>query len=155
MREESGVAPTQVSDLLNQVLAEGIDLAGQCKQAHWNVKGPTFIALHKLFDDITGEIQEYVDLVAERVVQLGHTPLGTIRVVAQRSTLAEYPLGIVTAAEHVTALSGALAAFGRSIATGMDTASQLGDAVTADILTQIARGIAKSLWFVEAHQHGA
>src|SRR5256886_9213319 len=94
----------QVSDLLNNRLAEAIDLQTQAKQAHWNVKGPQFIALHKLFDEINEAVVEYVDLLAERVVQLGGTAEGTARVVAERSELPEYPLTISTGEEHVWAL---------------------------------------------------
>ncbi|HEV8177019.1 MAG TPA: DNA starvation/stationary phase protection protein Dps, partial [Gemmatimonadales bacterium] len=79
----------RVADVLNQRLADCIDLQTQCKQAHWNVKGPTFIALHKLFDDINEDVEEYVDLLAERVVQLGGTAEGTARMVAGRSALDE------------------------------------------------------------------
>jgi len=67
--------------LLNQRLADCIDLQTQCKQAHWNVKGPTFIALHKLFDEINEDVEGYVDLIAERVVQLGGIAEGTVGVV--------------------------------------------------------------------------
>jgi len=145
-------AGMQVSTILNQQLADGIDLQSQCKQAHWTLKGPTFIALHKLFDEIHRAILEYVDLLAERIVQLGETPNGTVRIVALRSSLAEYPLNLTTASEHVAALSNALAAFGRSTRTGISEASDLGDPVTADILTEIARGVDQWLWFVKAHQ---
>src|SRR5207247_8327188 len=91
---------SQVSDLLNNRLAEAIDLQTQVKQAHWNVKGPQFIALHKLFDEINDAVVEYVDLLAERVVQLGGTAEGTARVVAERSELPEYPLTISTGEEQ-------------------------------------------------------
>src|SRR5690349_22526787 len=87
--------------LLNQRLADCIDLQTQCKQAHWNVKGPSFIALHKLFDEINEAVEEYVDLLAERVVQLGGVAEGTARVVAGRSVLTDYPLTAVTGADHV------------------------------------------------------
>src|SRR5213595_1488702 len=95
---------SQVSDLLNNRLAEAIDLQTQVKQAHWNVKGPQFIALHKLFDEINDAVVEYVDLLAERVVQLGGTAEGTARVVAERSELPEYPLTISTGEEHTSEL---------------------------------------------------
>jgi len=140
--------------LLNQRLADGIDLQTQCKQAHWNVKGPTFIALHKLFDDINAAAQEYADLVAERIVQLGGVAEGTVGVVAERSTLVDYPLGLTTGAEHVAALSDALAEFGRTIRLGIEEMNELEDAGSADILTEISRGVDKWLWFVEAHQQG-
>src|SRR5512146_736469 len=92
-------------ELLNQRLADCIDLQTQCKQAHWNVKGPAFIALHKLFDEINESVEEYVDLLAERVVQLGGIAEGTIGVVAERSNLSDYPIGLRTGEEHLAALS--------------------------------------------------
>ena len=144
----------QVVLLLNQRLADAIDLQTQCKQAHWNVKGPSFIGLHKLFDDINTDVEEYVDMVAERVVQLGGVAEGTARCVAERSTLREYPLEISSAGDHVDALSSALASFGRACREGIDQLDELGDADGADILTEISRGIDKWLWFVEAHQQG-
>src|SRR5262249_6780348 len=109
----------QAVALLNQRLADSIDLQTQCKQAHWNVKGPNFIALHKLFDEINEEVEEYVDLLAERVVQLGGIAEGTIGVVAERSTLAGYPLALSKGEDHVAALSDALAAFGRTARLGI------------------------------------
>ena len=142
----------EIIGLLNQRLADCIDLQTQCKQAHWNVKGPTFIALHKLFDDINGDVAEYADLIAERVVQLGGVAEGTVGVVAERSTLVDYPLGLSTGAEHVAALSDALAMFGRTVRLGIEEMNELEDAGSADILTEISRGVDKWLWFVEAHQ---
>lgn len=145
----------RVVGLLNQRLADSIDLQTQCKQAHWNVKGPEFIALHKLFDEINEEVEEYVDLLAERVVQLGGVDEGTARRAAERSSLREYPIEISSGEEHVDALSTALAAFGKGVRKGIDQADELGDADTTDILTEISRGIDKWLWFVEAHLEGA
>jgi len=144
----------RVADLLNKRLADSIDLQTQCKQAHWNVKGPTFIALHQLFDDINEDVEAYVDLLAERVVQLGGTAEGTARTVAQRSTLDEYPQALASGEGHVDALSSALAAFGSGTRKAIDQVDQLEDADTVDILTEISRGIDKWLWFVEAHQQG-
>ncbi len=141
----------RVASLLNQRLADCIDLQTQCKQAHWNVKGPQFIALHKRFDDINEDVEEYVDLLAERVVQLGGIAEGTARSAAERSRLSEYPMDITSGEAHVDALSTALAAFGSVVRKGIDQADELDDADTTDILTEISRGIDKWLWFVEAH----
>jgi starvation-inducible DNA-binding protein len=143
----------QVADLLNLRLADCIDLQTQCKQAHWNVKGPSFIALHKLFDEVNEDVEEYVDLLAERIVQLGGIAEGTARVVAERSTLDVYPLVFTRSEEHVEALSSALAAFGRAARLCIDEMNELGDADSADILTEISRGVDKWLWLVEAHGH--
>jgi starvation-inducible DNA-binding protein len=145
-------ARSEVVGLLNQRLAECIDLQTQCKQAHWNVKGPSFIALHKLFDEINESIEDYVDLLAERVVQLGGIAEGTIAVVAKRTTLVDYPLALSAGEEHVAALSDALAGFGRTARLGIEEMNELEDAGSADILTEISRGVDKWLWFVEAHQ---
>jgi starvation-inducible DNA-binding protein len=144
----------QVIQLLNQRLADCIDLQTQCKQAHWNVKGPAFIALHKLFDEINEDVEEYVDLIAERIVQLGGIAEGTAGVVAGRTALVDYPLTLSTGAEHVAALSDALAGFARTARVGIEEMNELEDAASADILTEITRGIDKWLWFVEAHQQG-
>ena len=143
----------RISELLNRRLADCIDLQTQCKQAHWNVRGASFIALHKLFDDISQDVEEYVDLLAERVVQLGGTAEGTSRMVAARTTLEEYPL-VTGGEEHVDALSSALAKFGAGTRKGIEQAEELEDAATADILTEISRGVDKWLWFVEAHLPG-
>jgi starvation-inducible DNA-binding protein len=148
-------ARTEAIALLNQRLADCIDLQTQCKQAHWNVKGPTFIALHKLFDEINEDVEAYVDLLAERVVQLGGIAEGTVGIVAKRTSLIDYPLALVTGEEHVAALSDALAAFGRTVRIGIEEMNELEDADSADILTEISRGVDKWLWFVEAHQQAS
>jgi starvation-inducible DNA-binding protein len=144
----------EVRALLNQRLADCVDLETQCKQAHWNVKGPNFIALHKLFDEIHEAVDGYADLIAERVVQLGGVAEGTARVAAQRSTLIDYPLALASGELHVAALSDALAEFGRNVRIGIDEMDELHDVDSTDVLTEISRGIDKWLWFVEAHQQG-
>jgi starvation-inducible DNA-binding protein len=156
-RTKNDLSPStrgQVCELLNQRLADCIDLQTQCKQAHWNVKGPSFIALHKLFDEINEDVEEYVDLIAERIVQLGGVAEGTARMVASRSGLSEYPPQLTTGDEHVDALSSALASFGNSTRATIEALDQLEDPATVDILTEITRGSDKWLWFVEAHQQG-
>jgi starvation-inducible DNA-binding protein len=142
---------TKVIDLLNARLADCIDLQTQCKQAHWNVKGPNFIGLHKLFDEVNEAVEEYIDELAERAVQLGGVAEGTARMVAKRSTLSEYPSGISDGRSHVEAFSTALAAFGKEARKAIDTADELRDKDTADLFTEVSSGIDKWLWFVEAH----
>ncbi len=140
--------------LLNEELAELIDLGLQAKQAHWNVKGPNFIALHKLFDETAEGIEDYIDDVAERIVALGGTAEGTVGIVGKRTKLPAYPTNISNGRDHVEAFSTALAATGKSVRASIDKSTELGDADTADLFTGISRGIDKSLWFVEAHLQG-
>jgi starvation-inducible DNA-binding protein len=142
----------QAVELLSQRLADCIDLQSQCKQAHWNVKGPNFIALHELFDKVNEAVKNYADLIAERIVQLGGVAEGTVRVVAAKSALIDYPLALSSGEEHVAALSDSLSQFGRTVRIGIEEMSELEDADSEDILTEVSRGIDKWLWFVEAHQ---
>jgi len=141
--------------LANQNLADAVDLQMQIKQAHWNVKGPHFIGLHELFDQIDEAVESYVDLIAERIVQLGGIAEGTVRVAAGRSRLEEYPLVIADGRAHVEAVSHALSTFGRAARATINQANEFNDADTADIFTEISRGIDKWLWFVEAHTQAA
>jgi starvation-inducible DNA-binding protein len=144
---------TQVIELLNARLADAIDLGAQSKHAHWNVKGPNFIALHELFDKVAENIVEHIDSLAERVTALGGTAHGTIASVARASTLKAYPEDISEGLMHVDALSSALADFGAKARAAIDAAARLGDADTADLFTGVSRHIDKSLWFLEAHLH--
>lgn len=137
--------------ILNQSLADAADLRSQTKQAHWNVKGPNFIALHELFDRISAELDAHVDNIAERITTLGGTALGTVRLSAQYSSLPEYPHEITDGVDHVEALSSAIADFGKRTRRDIDETDALGDKDTADLYTEISRAIDKALWFVEAH----
>lgn len=145
----------QITALLQGRLVDSIDLTLQAKQAHWNVKGPSFIALHELFDKIAEDAETYVDLIAERIVQLGGIAVGTLGPVDKRSNLPAYPVTISSGKEHVAALSHTLAYYGETVRKSIDRADELGDAGTADILTQISRAVDKYLWFVEAHGQAA
>src|SRR4051794_19123642 len=129
----------KVIELLNARLADCIDLQTQTKQAHWNVKGPNFIALHELFDKINEAVEDYVDDIAERAVQLGGVAEGTARIVAKRSSLSEYPAKAVGGHGHVEALSSVLAAFGTAVRNGIAQANDLGDLATADLFTELSR----------------
>ncbi len=137
--------------ILNQSLADAADLKSQAKQAHWNVKGPSFIALHELFDQVAAEVEAHTDLLAERITTLGGVAMGTVRLAAEKSSLSEYPHEISDGMAHVDALSSALADFGKKARKNIDVTDEMGDMDTADIYTEISRAIDKQLWFVEAH----
>lgn len=144
----------KVIEILNQQLVDLINLQMQCKQAHWNVKGPHFIGLHELFDTIAEEIEAEVDEVAERAVALGGLVDGTVEGVSKKTTLEIYPTEITDGKDHVEAVSSALAAAGKRVRAAIDQTDELGDADTADLLTGVSRLLDKKLWFVEAHLQG-
>ena len=142
---------TKVVAVLNARLADAIDLQFQAKQAHWNVKGPNFIALHELFDKISGDLGGHVDDMAERITALGGTAEGTIQAVVGRSKLPVYPLGLTEGRAHLEALAVALARFGKSVRKAIDETGKAGDADTSDLFTGLSRAVDKNLWLVEAH----
>jgi starvation-inducible DNA-binding protein len=141
----------EIVPILNARVADAIDLMQQARQAHWNVRGPSFIALHKLFDDLVESVEDYVDLLAERVVQLGGTAEGTVQAAARRSELPELSVRLTAERDLLESLASALAAFGMRVRHGIEQADGLGDKDTADILTEVSRGVDKYLWFIEAH----
>jgi starvation-inducible DNA-binding protein len=145
----------QLNALMNQRLADAIDLQMQMKQAHWNVKGPSFIALHELFDKVSEAVKSYVDMIAERIVQLGGIAEGTVRMTAARTRLPEYSPEIADGTAHVESVARALSTFGKEVRSTIDEANAFDDAGTADLFTEVSRGIDKWLWFVEAHSQAS
>jgi starvation-inducible DNA-binding protein len=144
---------TRVTELLNARLADAIDLGAQTKHAHWNVKGPNFIALHELFDKVAENVEQQIDTLAERVTALGGRAHGTLAMVTRATSLRPYPEDISEGLAHVEALSAALADYGAKIRAGISAAADLGDADSADLFTGISRQTDKDLWFLEAHLH--
>lgn len=141
----------RMADLLNQQLADTLDLYTQVKQAHWNVKGTSFIALHELFDKLAENLEEPVDDVAERITALGGVARGTARVAARDSRLPEFPLERVDGLDAVALLADRYAALAASTRAAIETAGKEGDADTSDLFTGISRALDKALWFLEAH----
>lgn len=138
-------------DLLNQQLADTTDLYSQTKQAHWNVKGAQFYPLHELFDKLAAELLAYTDLIAERATALGGTALGTVRLAAAASRLPEYPAEAIDSLPTVEALAARYASLATTTRAAIDIASSAGDHDTADLFTEVSRGLDKALWFLEAH----
>jgi len=142
---------TRVSALLNARLADAIDLQLQAKQAHWNVKGPSFIALHELFDTLADELDGHVDEMAERITALGGIAEGTLQAVAGRTRLDAYPLEIADGRAHLDALAAGYARVAKAVRKAIDEAAKAGDADTSDLFTGVSRGLDKGLWLLEAH----
>lgn len=139
-------------DLLNRQLADALDLGLQARQAHWNVKGPAFIALHDLFGEVASALNEQADDLAERAVALGGLARGTLQVVARDSRLTPYPPDTHAAAGHIAALASALARFAASTRAAIAVADEAGDAGTADLFTAQSRALDKLRWQIEAHE---
>lgn len=138
-------------EVLQARLADGIDLGLVTKQAHWNLKGPQFIGIHLMLDKFRAEQDEWVDMMAERITQLGGTARGTVQEVATGTALPPYPTDIYAIADHLHALIERYAACANAVRQNIEDTDEAGDADTADILTEVSRGLDKQLWFLEAH----
>ncbi len=141
----------KIVGLLNQHLADTFDLRSQTKYCHWNVKGPNFIALHKLLDELTEGLDEFVDEIAERATALGGVATGTTRQAAGASRIPEFPAGVFKGTDLVAALSDRYAALAKTSRAAIDESDKFGDKDTADLFTGVSRFLDKSLWFLEAH----
>ena len=136
---------------LNARLADAVALSAAIKQAHWNVKGRNFIAVHELFDQVFKNLQVHVDEMAERVQQLDGVAVGTVEKVAKASSLKEYPTDLTKAEDHIQAISERMRDYGAKVREGIDTTDEAGDADTADLLTAASRTADRDLWFLESH----
>lgn len=143
-------ARVRIVDALNARLADGLDLHGQLKVAHWNVKGPHFAALHALFEQMAIGLAAHNDAVAERAVTLGGRAYGTARHVAKASRLAEYPQDTVRDLEHVRLLAERIDVYLDHVREARGVAEEAGDGDTVDLLTQIVTEFEKHGWFLKA-----
>lgn len=141
----------QTIALLNQHLADLSDLRLQTKHAHWNIRGPKFYALHKLFDELAATYPDLIDEIAERISQLGGYAKGTARMTGETSRLPEYPLDISDDIGHVKALVERHGQLANDTRVAIDKSAEWGDETTADLLTELSRTLDKNLWFLEAH----
>lgn len=137
--------------LLNAQLADTFDMLSLVKQAHWNVKGPGFIALHTLFDELAAGLLGYVDMLAERVTALGGIAMGTVRMAAEASRLEAYPTQLVRDMDTVRFLANQMASLAASTRQAADQAETLQDMGTNDLFIEVVRDLDKWLWFLEAH----
>jgi starvation-inducible DNA-binding protein len=141
----------KVVEELNARLADSIDLFNQTKQAHWNIKGPNFIALHELLDEVAEHLEEHSDTIAERAVILGGIAGGTSQQVAQNTSLPAFPPALQAQTAVVDKLTDAMAVFAAKVRAAIHITDQAGDADTADLFTEVSRSVDKDLWFLEAH----
>lgn len=147
----SGNAKKVSIETLQARLADGITLALDIKQAHWNLKGPQFIGVHEMLDGFRAKMDVYTDTMAERITMLGGTARGTVQSCANETTLAAYPLDYYAVGDHLAALIDRYAVFANAVRANIDETDEAGDPDTADLFTEVSRGVDKDLWFLEAH----
>jgi starvation-inducible DNA-binding protein len=140
-----------VAGRLQVNVATAIDLYSQLKQAHWAVVGPTFIALHELFDQQATAMSRHVDGLAERLRQLDGVPAGTVRQAARLSELDELPDGLLPEQEAVSALCARYESFAARIKEDAKGAEEAEDLATQDLYIEIMRDLDMQRWFLRSH----
>ena len=148
---EDNARKTAISEL-QACMSDGLSLLLALKQAHWNLKGPNFIAVHELLDGVKTRLDPNIDDMAERIQQLDGTAVGTVEEVARATRLEPYPTNLTSVEDHLREVADRLRAYGERVRTAIDTVDEAGDADSADILTAASRQADKDLWFIEAHR---
>ena len=141
----------KVAALLNALLADCADMTMRTKHAHWNVRGPHFIGLHKFFDELYDILADHGDEIAERTAAMGAFVKGRLADAAASTRLPKYPDEALDGMDAVRALADALGMLSNSVREGIEEAEKLEDMVTSDLLTGISGDLDKYLWFLEAH----
>lgn len=139
-----------VAATLNARLADGLDLHGQIKVAHWNIKGPQFSSLHPLFETFAVALAAFNDAIAERAVTLGAKAYGTARHVAATSRLPEYPQETTKDMEHVRLLADRIDVYLEGLRESRSVAEKHVDTDTVDLLTGVISEFEKNGWFLRA-----
>lgn len=145
----------KIAQTLNARLADGLDLHSHFKEAHWNLKGPNFVALHGFFEEVADSLSAHTDAIAERVVTLGGRASGTVRHVAKASEIADYPQGVSRDLEHARALAERVDAFVDGLKESRSTLEELGDTDSVDLLTGVITEFEKHGWFLLATTENA
>jgi starvation-inducible DNA-binding protein len=137
-----------VAGELQAELTELIDLPLKAKQAHWNVVGPNFRAVHLQLDEIVNDLRIWSDTVAERLSTIGVYPDGRTETIARNSSLREMPLGEMKDAATVQIFADYMREFA---AKSRDRAGHVaGDPVSQNILQDITAGAEQHQWMLRA-----
>jgi starvation-inducible DNA-binding protein len=147
--ENGFTASQQLSENLQSVLVDLIELGSQGKQAHWNVVGKNFRDTHRQLDEIIEAAREFSDTVAERMRALHALPDGRSDTVAETTTLPEFPQGEIDTAKVVDLVTERLEA---TIGTCRDVHDAVDeeDPTSADILHAILERLEQYAWMVSA-----
>ena len=142
----------EMTEQLNQMLADAMTLRDLYKKAHWQVIGPTFYQLHLLFDKHFGEQVEIVDTIAERVQMLGGVAIAMAPDVAETTKIARPPRGREEVPVVISRLLDAHQIIIRECRQLAERAAKLGDQGTNDmVVSEVLRTNELQGWFISEH----
>lgn len=142
---------SEVISLLNGVLADAHVLYIKTRNFHWNVTGPNFIALHKLFDDQYVQLQNAIDEIAERVRALDGIALGSMEEFLKEASLKEVPGDFLDASKMLAKLVKDHEAVIVKLRKGINLCEEYEDMGTSDFLTGLMQDHEKMAWMLRAH----
>jgi starvation-inducible DNA-binding protein len=138
--------------ILNQLLADSITIYYLYKKHHWQMAGPTFYQLHLLLDKHAEEIEETVDLLAERIQSLGGVSLAMPFDVAERTKIERPPIGEEDIPAMLARTANAHALIIKELRDGIEVTNDSKDAGTNDLLvSDVLRVHELQLWFLTQH----
>ncbi len=148
------VTDTSLVQALHTSLATTLELALRAKQAHWNVRGPRFSLLHERFDLVHAAAMGWSDGLAERSAQLGHAVDGSPATIASLSILRTPEGEEGRERTYLEGLSTAMRDLSAQLQQAVQVAERGGDPATADLFTEVLRGVDAERWMTEAHLDG-
>ena len=142
----------EMTEQLNQLLADTMTLRDLYKKAHWQVSGPTFYQLHLLFDKHFGEQAELVDTIAERIQMLGGVSIAMAPDVAETTQIERPPRGREEVPVQLSRLLDAHQIIIGECRTLARRASEIGDDGTSDlVVSDVLRRNEMQVWFLSEH----
>ncbi|MEV4020773.1 DNA starvation/stationary phase protection protein [Nonomuraea angiospora] len=147
---------TDLDNLATAALQDGLidvaELASQAKQAHWNVRGATFLSVHRWLDELAETLRSHTDTLAERITTLGGWPDAGSETLSERTTLESLPFGRLTTGQALAAMDAGLERITAAAVSWLENPAISRDPVTADLLTGVCRDMQNQQWFARAQQ---
>jgi starvation-inducible DNA-binding protein len=138
-------------EALQGALVDLTDLSLLAKQAHWNLTGRNFRALHLQLDDVVNLARDQMDIVAERAIAIGVNPDGRAATIARDSQITQLRAGYITDEEVVAAFTGILGAMGERFRERISSVAET-DPVTENLFQDTSHELEKAHWMFQAQK---
>lgn len=141
----------KVVEHLNKYLANLHVLYTKLHNYHWNVEGRGFFTIHAKLEELYDGVAEEIDEVAERILQLGERPLASMADYLKVADLKEAPSVGISSDDLVKAVMEDFKTLVGGLRAGIETAQEIGDEVTVDMMIGSLANLEKQLWMLDAY----